>query len=88
MKGVSSMQLHRDLGISQPAAWFLLHRIREAFRDLAVAFEGPVDRDESCIDRLEGNKHESDKQKADRGPVGQAALVEAKDRADNRVTPA
>ena len=24
LKGVSSMKLHRDLGISQPAAWFLL----------------------------------------------------------------
>ena len=31
LKGVSSMKLHRDLGISQPAAWFLLHRIRGAF---------------------------------------------------------
>ena len=29
-KGISSIQLRRDLGISQSAAWFLLHRLREA----------------------------------------------------------
>ena len=34
LKGVSSMKLHCDLGISQPAAWFLLHRIRGAFADV------------------------------------------------------
>ena len=31
LKGVSSMKLHRDLGVSQPTAWFMLHRIREAW---------------------------------------------------------
>ena len=31
-KGVSSRQLHRDLGISYKAAWHLSHRIREAYR--------------------------------------------------------
>ena len=30
LKSVSSMKLHRDLRVSQPTAWFMLHRIREA----------------------------------------------------------
>lgn len=30
LKGVSSMKLHCDLGVIQKAAWFMLHRIREA----------------------------------------------------------
>jgi len=30
-KGISSLQLSRDLGIHQSNAWFLLHRIREVF---------------------------------------------------------
>ena len=30
LKGVSSMKLHRDLGIRQATAWHLAHRIREA----------------------------------------------------------
>ena len=32
-KGISSHQLHRVLGITYKAAWFLSHRIREAMRD-------------------------------------------------------
>ncbi len=28
-KGISSLQLSRDLGIHQKSAWFLLHRIRK-----------------------------------------------------------
>ena len=28
IKGVSSMKLHRDLGVTQKTAWFLTHRIR------------------------------------------------------------
>ena len=31
LKGVSSMKLHRDLGVTQKTAWRLLHRIREAW---------------------------------------------------------
>lgn len=47
LKGVSSMKLHRDIGVTQKTAWFMLHRIREAFADIAPRFEGPVDVDES-----------------------------------------
>ena len=32
-KGISSMQIARDLAIHQKSAWFLLHRIREALTD-------------------------------------------------------
>lgn len=32
-KGISSLQLSRDLGIHQKSAWFLLHRIRESFKE-------------------------------------------------------
>jgi transposase-like protein len=34
-KGISSLQLSRDLGIHQKSAWFLLHRIRETLMELA-----------------------------------------------------
>ena len=29
LKGVCSMKLHRDLGITQKSAWYMAHRIRE-----------------------------------------------------------
>ena len=80
LKGVSSMKLHRDLGVSQKSAWFMQQRIREAFRA-----EGPVEVDETYFGGREKNKHESKKLKAGRGTVGKTAVVGAKDRASGRV---
>ena len=49
IKGTSSMKLHRDVGITQKAAWHLAHRIREAWSNQAGSslFEGPVEVDEA-----------------------------------------
>ena len=33
LKGVSSMRLYHELGIGQQAAWFMAHRIREAYEE-------------------------------------------------------
>ena len=86
LKGVSSMKLHRDLGISQKAAWFMLQRIREAFRmDMLPEFAGPVEVDESYFGGLEKNKHASKKANLGRGPVGKAAVIGARDRATGSV---
>ena len=50
LKGVSSMKLHRDLGITQKADWFMGHRIRETWKDEAtVKFVGPVEADKTVI---------------------------------------
>ena len=43
------MKLHRDLGISQKAAWHMAHRIRETWDDGTVRFFGPVEADETYI---------------------------------------
>lgn len=32
-KGISSVELHTKLAITQKSAWFMLHRLREACRD-------------------------------------------------------
>ena len=44
LNSVSSMKLHRDLGISQKSAWFMLHRIREAWmpKGDGTPYGGPV----------------------------------------------
>ena len=41
LKGVSSMKLHRDIGVTQKTAWFMLQRIRKAWESDDPLFAGP-----------------------------------------------
>ena len=73
LKSVSSMKLQRDIGVSQPTAWFMLQRIREAWaEDDDDQFDGPVEVDETYFGGERRNMSVS-KRKAmnkSRGPVG------------------
>ncbi|MYG37689.1 MAG: IS1595 family transposase [Synechococcus sp. SB0676_bin_10] len=78
IKGISSMQLHRVLGISQKAAWFLLHRLRMATEKGAALFAGPVEADETYIGgkrKNMSNEQRKELRGRGRGTVGQPAVV-------------
>ena len=89
LKSISSMKLHRDIKVSQPTAWFMLHRIREAWvQELPGGFSGPVEVDESYFGMRRRNMSNSKRKKlanTGRGPVGKTAVVGIKDRASNQV---
>ena len=86
LKGVSSMKLHRDLGITQKSAWHLAHRLRNVWgQEKGSLFLGPVEVDETFIGGKEKNKHGSKKIKGAKGTLGKIPVVGMKDRATNSV---
>ena len=86
LKGVSSMKLHRDLGIGQKAAWHMGQRIREMWDNQAEKFAGPVEVDETYVGGKETNKHADKKLNAGRGTVGKSVVAGAKDRESGQVS--
>jgi hypothetical protein len=59
-KGISSHQLASDLGITQKSAWFMLSRIRNAFKqdEPTEKIDGAFMADESFIGGKNKNRHE------------------------------
>jgi transposase-like protein len=62
-KGISGHQMARMLGVTYKTAWFMMHRIREAMRDMDPSpIGGPgkiIEADETYVGGKVGNRHAS-----------------------------
>lgn len=61
-KGISSMQLAKDIGVTQKTAWFVLQRIRACFGiENCNELDGIVEADETFIGGKNKNRHKDKK---------------------------
>lgn len=75
--GISSMELHRALGVTQKSAWFMLHRIREAMKARTFRkLTGEVESDETYVGGKAENMHAKKRARRilGRGGVGKAIV--------------
>ncbi len=77
-QGVSSIQMQKDLSITQKSAWFLLQRLREAFDKKTELFSGEVELDETYSGGLRKNrslKNRRAKHRRARGVAGKFPII-------------
>ena len=79
-KGISAMQLSKELGVQYRTAWHMLHRVREACAPGTFTLSNIVEVDETYVGGKEKNRHLSKQLKAGRGPVGKTPVIGARQR--------
>lgn len=90
--GVSSMEIHRGLDVTQKTAWFMLHRVRLAMQTGTFmkmgGGGGVVEADETYIGGKARNMHKADKKRkleGGRGGAGKELVMGLLDRETGKV---
>jgi transposase-like protein len=79
-KGISSLQLGKEIGITQKSAWFVLQRLREACGHDLDKLRGIVEVDETFIGGKETNRHFQKRLNLGAGYAGKTVVIGMKER--------
>lgn len=81
-KGISSVQLHAQIGVTQKTAWYMLQRLREACGGDPTKLAGIVECDETYVGGREDAKHQSKRLGLGRGAIGKTPVLAARERGE------
>jgi transposase-like protein len=82
-KGISSVQLAKQVGVTQKTGWFIDHRVRSAMKQNKGNLFGTIEADETFIGGLSKNMHKAKRKAAitGTGGKGKAAVFGLRSRA-------
>ncbi len=74
-KGISSVQLAKQVGVTQKTGWFIDHRIRSAMKQNGGKLFGRIEADETYIGGKAKNMHKEKREKVGTGGTSKTAII-------------